>query len=202
VPDDCALQFAPVTLEGAGIRLEAMRPAHADLFWEAAGDACGEIFRWFPWRLHTREDFRRFVDRRLAEQASGLAVFFATVEQNSGKVIGGTAFLNGDAANRRIEIGSTWLVPAWQRTAANTAAKLLMMRHAFENWNCVRVEFKTDARNQQSRTAILRLGAQEEGILRQHVVCWDGHLRDTVYFSVLDSEWPAVKAKLASRLPR
>ena len=197
-----ATKFAPVTLQGSAIRLEPMLSSHADLFWEAAGDASEEIFRWFPWRLHSHEDFRRFVDRWLVEQARGLAVCFATVEQNSGVVIGGTSFLNIDAANRRVEIGSTWLVPKWQRTAANTEAKLLMMRHAFENWNCIRVELKTDARNQRSRAAILRLGAKEEGILRQHVVCWDGYLRDTVYFSVLNSEWPAVEAKLAARLSR
>ena len=200
--DAHAQQFVPVILEGAAIRLEPMQAHHADLFFEATGDARHEIFRWYPWRLHTREDFRWFVDRGLADQARGWAVPFATVERSSGTVIGSTWFFNIDAANRRVEIGSTWLVPAWQRTVANTEAKFLMLRHAFEHWGCVRVELKTDARNQRSRAAILRIGAKEEGILRQHMVCWDGHKRDTAYFSILDSEWPAVKAQLAARLAR
>jgi len=189
-----------IRLEGNVVRLDPMRADHADLFWEAACGAREEIFRWYPWRFESREDFVAFVERGLAEQARGLTIPFATVERASGKVIGGTRYLNIDAANRRVEIGSSWLVPAWQRTPANTEAKYLMLRHAFEQLGCVRVEFKTDAMNQQSRNAIRRLGAKEEGILRQHIVCWDGRLRDTVYFSILDSEWPAVKAKLEARL--
>jgi RimJ/RimL family protein N-acetyltransferase len=127
-------------------------------------------------------------------------VVFATVEQKSGRAIGSTRFMNIDRTNRRVEIGSTWIAPAWQRTAVNTEAKYLMLRHAFEVWGCVRVELKTDALNQKSRNAILRLGAQEEGTLRRHLVTSTGRVRDTVYFSILDNEWPAVRAKLKAKL--
>jgi len=104
--------------------------------------------------------------------------------------------MNIDRANRHVEIGSTWIAPAWQRTAVNTEAKFLMLRHAFEVWQYTRVELKTDALNQKSRAAILRIGAREEGTLRRHVVTWTGRVRDSVYFSILDSEWPEVKARL------
>jgi RimJ/RimL family protein N-acetyltransferase len=104
--------------------------------------------------------------------------------------------MNIDRVNRRVEIGSTWIAPAWQRTAVNTEAKYLMLGHAFEVWNCFRVELKTDALNQRSRNAILRIGAKEEGTLRRHVLTWTGRVRDSVYFSILDSEWPEVKLRL------
>ena len=108
--------------------------------------------------------------------------------------------MNIDRANSRVEIGSTWIAPAWQRTAVNTEAKYLMLRHAFEVWGCIRLELKTDARNAKSRDAILRLGAKEEGTLRKHLVTWTGRVRDTVYFSILDTEWPQVKHRLKERL--
>jgi RimJ/RimL family protein N-acetyltransferase len=158
-----------------------------------------DIFRWFPWSMRTLEDFRRDVDRVFIEQDAGHSVGFATVVRSSGRIVGSTRFMNIDAPNRRVEIGSTWIVPAWQRTAVNTEAKYLMLRHAFEHWACLRVELKTDALNQQSRTAILRLGAKEEGTFRKHVVTWNGRVRDSVYFSILDTEWPAIKSKLAER---
>jgi RimJ/RimL family protein N-acetyltransferase len=104
--------------------------------------------------------------------------------------------MNIDRVNRRVEIGSTWIAPAWQRTIVNTEAKYLMLRHAFEVWQCIRVELKTDALNQRSRNAILRIGAKEEGTLRRHLITWTGRVRDTVYFSILDAEWPEVKARL------
>ena len=125
---------------------------------------------------------------------------FATIERNSGQVIGSTRFMNIDRINRRVEIGSTWIAPAWQRTAVNTEAKYLMLRHAFEVWRRIRVELKTDALNQRSRNAILRIGAKEEGTLRRHLLTWSGRVRDTVYFSILDTEWPEVKAMLETTL--
>jgi RimJ/RimL family protein N-acetyltransferase len=143
---------------------------------------------------------RDYIDSALEAQAAGTAIPFATVERASGRVIGSTRYMNIDTANRRVEIGSTWLAKPWQRTAMNTEAKYLMLRHAFETLGCVRVELKTDALNQQSRQAILRIGAREEGTLRQHMVTWSGRLRDTVYFSILDSEWPGVKANLEAKL--
>jgi RimJ/RimL family protein N-acetyltransferase len=124
------------------------------------------------------------------------------MDKSSGRIIGCTRYMNIDARNRRVEIGSTWIGKPWQRTIVNTEAKYLMLRHAFETLGCVRVELKTDALNTRSRNAILRIGAKEEGTLRRHVLTWDGRMRDTVYFSILDSEWPAVKAELERKLGR
>jgi len=190
----------PVTLEGSFVRLEPVRRDHAELFWDAAKNSLEDIFRWIPYAMKTREDFRTLIDKAFAEQERGESVVFATVERSSGRVVGSTRFMNIDCANRRVEIGSTWIAPAWQRTAVNTEAKYLMLRHAFEVWGCIRVELKTDALNQKSRTAILGIGAKEEGTLRRHLVTWTGRVRDTVYFSILDNEWPGVKAALESRL--
>jgi RimJ/RimL family protein N-acetyltransferase len=142
---------------------------------------------------------RDYIDSALAAQAAGTAIPFATVERASGRVVGSTRFMNIDVANRRVEIGATWIAKPWQRTAINTEAKYLMLRHAFETLGCVRVELKTDALNLRSRAAILRIGAREEGTLRQHMVTWRGRLRDSVYFSILDSEWAGVKGDLEAK---
>lgn len=190
----------PLTLEGSVVRLEPIRPEDAELFWEVAKNDLEDIFRWIPYALKIREDFDRLVAKAFQEQERCESVVFATVARHSGRVIGSTRFMNIDRANRRVEIGSTWIAPAWQRTAVNTEAKYLMLRHAFEVWGCVRVELKTDALNEKSRNAILRIGAKEEGTLRRHVVTWTGRIRDSVYFSILDNEWPAVKASLEARL--
>ena len=189
----------PLTLEGSIVRLEPIRPDHAELFWNVAKDSVDEIFQWIPYRMKSREDFQQGVAKALNEQERGESVVFATVERNSGRVIGSTRFMNIDRANRRVEIGSTWIAPSWQRTAVNIEAKYLMLRHAFEVWKCIRVELKTDALNQKSRNAILRIGAKEEGTLRRHVITWTGRVRDSVYFSILDNEWPEAKAKLERR---
>jgi RimJ/RimL family protein N-acetyltransferase len=138
----------------------------------------------------------------LEEQARGVSLPFATIEKSSGKIVGSTRFGNIDAKNLRAEIGWTWLNPKWQRTFVNTGAKLLMLTHAFETWKCIRVELKTDALNEKSRSAILRLGAKQEGIFRQHMICGSGRLRDTVYFSILDNEWQSVKENLLQKLGR
>jgi N-acetyltransferase len=185
-----------ITLEGSVIRLEPIRCEHAQLFWNAAKDALDNIFQWIPYRMKTAEDFEHLVEKALGEQERGESVVFATVERGSGQLIGSTRFMNIDRANRRVEIGSTWIASAWQRTAVNTETKYLMLRHAFEVWQCMRVELKTDALNQRSRNAILRIGAKEEGILRKHLITWTGRVRDTVYFSILDTEWPEVKTVL------
>ena len=190
----------PLALEGSVVRLEPIRPNHAQLFWEAAKDALDDIFRWIPYSMKTPGDFECLVDKAFEEQERGESIVFATVERTSGRVVGSTRFMNIDRANRRVEIGSTWIAPAWQRTAVNTEAKYLMLRHAFEVWQCVRVELKTDALNQKSRNAILRIGAKEEGTLRKHLITWTGRIRDSVYFSILYSEWPEVKARLEARL--
>jgi RimJ/RimL family protein N-acetyltransferase len=192
----------PLTLEGSVVRLEPLRREYAELFWEAAHNALQEIFRWFPYRMETAEDFRQLVEKAHDEQQRGESVVFATVERSSGSVIGSTRFMNIDRTNRHVEIGSTWIAPAWQRTAVNTEAKYLMLRHAFEVWQCVRVELKTDALNQRSRDAILRIGAKEEGTFRKHLITWTGRVRDSVYFSILDTEWSEVKKRLEAKLGR
>ncbi|MFZ0321318.1 MAG: GNAT family protein [Candidatus Sulfotelmatobacter sp.] len=191
----------PITLEGAVVCLEPIRREHTQLFWRVAKDDLDDIFQWIPYRMKTCENFERLIEKALGEQERGESVVFATVERKSRQVIGSTRFMNIDRTNRRVEIGSTWIVPAWQRTAVNTEAKYLMLRHAFEVWQCIRVELKTDALNQKSRNAILRIGAKEEGTLRKHVITWTGRVRDSVYFSILDTEWPEVKARLASARP-
>ena len=136
----------------------------------------------------------------LDEQNRGISLPFATFDVASNQIAGTTRFMNMDLANRKVEIGSTWIAPPWQRTAVNTEAKYLMLSHAFETWKCLRVELKTDALNQRSRNAILRLGAKEEGTLRKHMLTWNGRQRDSVYFSILDSEWPQVKARLEEKV--
>jgi RimJ/RimL family protein N-acetyltransferase len=188
------------TLESAYVRLEPLRSEHAPMLWEIAKDHLQELFQWIPYRLESLEDFREFNRHVLDEQQRGLTVPFATFERSSGQIAGTTRFMNMDLANRKVEIGSTWIAPWWQRTVVNTEAKYLMLRHAFETWDCLRVELKTDSLNQRSRQAILRLGAKEEGTLRKHMLTWNGRQRDSVYFSILDTEWPAVKKRLEKKM--
>jgi N-acetyltransferase len=192
----------PLTLEGSVVRLEPLRREHAGLFWDVASNDLDDIFRWIPYAMKTHEDFERLIQTAFAEQQRGDSIVFATVERASGRAIGSPRFMNIDRNNRRVEIGSTWIAPAWQRSAVNTEAKYLMLRHAFEVWNCMRVELKTDALNEKSRNAIRRIGAQEEGTLRKHLVTHTGRVRDTVYFSIVDNEWPEAKAKLQAMLSR
>ena len=190
----------PFSLEGKYVRLEPLRPEHSPLLWEIAKAHLSDLFQWIPYKLESVEDFQAFNRQVLDEQARGLSVPFATFERSSNQIAGTTRYMNMDLANRKVEIGSTWITPRWQRTAVNTEAKYLMLRHAFEVWKCLRVELKTDALNQRSRNAILRLGAKEEGTLRKHMLAYGGRQRDSVYFSILDSEWPEVKARLESKL--
>jgi RimJ/RimL family protein N-acetyltransferase len=127
---------------------------------------------------------------------------FVTIEQSSGKAIGSTRFANIDGGHRRVEIGWTWVMRPWQRTPVNTEAKYLMLKHAFEALECFRVEFETDSLNEQSRLALHRIGAKEGGILRNHMMTYTGRVRHSVYYSIIDSEWPQVKASLEEKLSR
>ena len=188
----------PVTLEGSHVRLEPLREQHYEALCPAGADP--DLWRWYPAPAFTPEQMKDYVRAALDAQAAGTALPFVTIERSSAALIGSTRFMNIDKPNRRVEIGSTWIVKPWQRTAINTEAKYLMLRHAFETLGCIRVEFKTDALNHQSRNAILRIGATEEGTFRQHIVTWTGRLRDSVYFSILDKEWPRVKSALEERL--
>jgi RimJ/RimL family protein N-acetyltransferase len=188
----------PVTLAGRHVRLEPLAQTH-----HAALCAVGldpELWDLIPYRVATPEDMAAYIQSALDAQAAGTALPFATVQAPSGQVVGSTRYMNIDRANRRLEIGATWIAGPWRRTAVNTEAKYLMLRHAFEVLGCIRVELKTDGLNQRSRNAIRRIGATEEGTLRQHMITWSGRLRDTVYFSILDSEWPRVKLDLERKL--
>lgn len=191
--------ITPFILEHNHVRLEPLRPEHAPLLWDIAKDHLEDLFEWIPYKLESVADFHNFTARVLQEQRQGLSVPFATFLK-SGQIVGTTRYMNMDLPNRKVEIGSTWIAPPWQRTVVNSEAKYLMLRHAFEEWNCIRVELKTDALNQRSRNAILRLGAKEEGTLRKHLIAWNGRQRDSVYFSILDAEWPQVRARLESKL--
>ncbi len=192
--------ISPFSLEGAHVRLEPLRPEHAPMLWDIAKDHLADLFQWIPYQLESRGQFQDFNQQVLDEQRRGVSIPFATFERASNRIVGTTRFMNMDLANRKVEIGSTWIAPRWQRTVVNTEAKYLMLLHAFEVWHCLRVELKTDALNQRSRAAILRLGAKEEGIVRKHMLTWNGRQRDSVYFSILDTEWHEVKARLEDKL--
>lgn len=192
------MDLAPVTLSGKHIRLEPLSLDHLAGLCEVGLDP--ELWRWTTAAVRTPADMHTYVAAALDSQAQGTALPFATVELVSGRVIGSTRFGSIDLANRRVEIGWTWVAPSWQRTPVNTEAKYLMLRHAFETFGCLRVELKTDSLNERSRAAILRIGAQQEGIFRNHMVTESGRIRHSVYFSLIDSEWPAVKARLEQRL--
>jgi len=187
-----------VTLEGRHVRLEPLTLAHHVSLCEVALDP--ELWRWTIAKVEKPEDLRRYIEAALREQALGSALPFATIERSSGRPVGSTRFGSIEPAHRRVEIGWTWIGCAWQRSAINTEAKYLMLTHAFETWRCHRVELKTNALNQRSRQAILRIGAREEGTLRKHMTDVHGKVRDTVYFSILDDDWPAIKARLEQML--
>jgi RimJ/RimL family protein N-acetyltransferase len=190
--------IADVTLAGPRARLVPLTPAWLRALAEAAADPA--IFRWHVALMNGPDAIRAWVEKALAERAADRALPFVTLDASTGHVVGSTRFFNIDAANLKAEIGYTWLVASAQRTGINREAKYLMLRHAFETWRLRRVEFKTHARNEQSRAALLRLGAVEEGTLRKHMVMPDGSARDSVYFSIVDDEWPAVKARLEAQL--
>ena len=190
----------PLTLQGRRVRLEPLSLAHHDAL--CAAGLHPALWQWTTSVVRDPDDMRDYIQTALREQAEGTALPFATVDAASRKVIGSTRFANADFAHRRIEIGWTWITPAFQRTPANTEAKYLMLRHAFEVLGCHRVELKTDALNERSRKAMLRIGAREEGTLRHHMVTQGGRLRDTVYFSIILEEWPEVRQRLESWIER
>lgn len=192
------MKIEPITLEGNFVRLEPLSINHLDQFCEAGLDE--ELWRWIPTQISNRQEMKNYIEAALDEQDRGVSLPFATIEKSTNKAIGSTRFGNIAGKDRRAEIGWTWIAKDWQRTFVNTEAKLLMLTHAFETWKCIRVEFKTDALNEKSRNAILRLGAKQEGIFRQHVICQSGRLRDSVYFSILDSEWAQIKKQLDAKL--
>jgi N-acetyltransferase len=189
-----------VTLRGSIVRLEPLQRTHTGAI--ATVGAHDELWKFTMTRIASTRDAEAYVDAALKSAATGTALPFVTVLQSENRIIGSTRFANYDAESRRIEIGWTWLTPTLQRTGANVEAKLLMMTHAFEMLSLNRIEFKTDLLNERSRNALLGIGATEEGVLRQHTLLWHGRWRDTIYYSVLASEWAGVKQKLLERLQR
>jgi RimJ/RimL family protein N-acetyltransferase len=192
------MPVSPVTLEGVRVRLEPLAKAHCAGLAEVGLD--GELWRWIPVPVRTVDEMAAYIETALGEQKRGISLPFAIVEKATGRAIGSTRYGNIDRTHHRVEIGWTWVAPDWQRTAANTEAKYLLLKHAFETLGCMRVELKTDSLNQRSRAAILRIGAREEGTFRNHMITASGRIRHTVYFSIIDSEWPSVKTRLESML--
>jgi RimJ/RimL family protein N-acetyltransferase len=188
------MQIGPVTLEGQHVRLEPVSLAHVPALWRAG--AHEEIWRYLPYAMHSEDDMRARVESDLVEQQAGDLVRFTTVARAIAQPVGSTSYMNIDRHHRHLEIGGTWITPAWQRSAINTEAKYLQLCHAFETLGCIRVEFKTDSLNTKSRQALARIGATEEGTFRNHMVMPSGRIRHSVYFSITNDEWPGVKAHL------
>jgi RimJ/RimL family protein N-acetyltransferase len=188
----------PVMLEGVHVRLEPLAKAHLAGLAEVGLDE--ELWRWIPVPVRTVDEMAAYLETALGEQERGVSLPFAIVEKATGRAIGSTRYGNIDRTHHRLEIGWTWVARNWQRTAMNTEAKYLLLKHAFELLGCMRVELKTDSLNERSRAAILRIGAREEGIFRNHMITANGRIRHSVYFSIIDSEWPAVRARLESVL--
>jgi RimJ/RimL family protein N-acetyltransferase len=192
------LDVIPVTLEGRYVRLEPLTHAHADALVAAASD--GELWNSPVTVVPDAASVSVYIDCTLEAQREGRELPFAIVRRSSGVVVGSTRFRSIDRVHVRAEIGSTWLSAGAQRTAVNTEAKLLLLQHAFDYWGCIRVELLTDVLNSQSRAAILRLGATEEGVLRNHMRMPGGRLRDSACYSIIPAEWPLVRAHLEARL--
>ncbi len=192
------MHVEPVTLEGRHVRLEPLSQAHhGDL---SAVGLEESLWRWIPTPVRTPEEMSAYIATALDEQTRGVSLPFALIEKSGNRAIGSTRYGNIELTHHRVEIGWTWVAPAWQRTAVNTEAKYLLLKHAFETLGCIRVELKTDSLNERSRAAILRIGAREEGTFRNHMITVSGRIRHTVYFSILDSEWPDVKSRLQAVL--
>jgi RimJ/RimL family protein N-acetyltransferase len=192
----------PVVLEGEHVRLEPLAPAHADALADAVVDG-GLDALWYT-IVPAPRSVPGWIDAALALQAAGRALPFAVIRRRDGRVVGSTRYMNVEETQRRLEIGTTFYSASVQRSGLNTECKRLLLRHAFEALACLAVEFRTHWFNQRSREAIAKLGAKQDGVLRNHQRLPDGSLRDTVVFSIIDSEWPAVKRHLAfrqSRLP-
>lgn len=192
------LDVRKITLESPRVRLEPLDESHLPGLAEAISD--GELWNLGVTSVPRPEQLPAFLDAAQSAFAAGRELAFATIDKCSGRIAGSTRFRCIEAAHRRVEIGFTFIGRSWQRSHVNSEAKLLMLEHAFENWQVNRVELLTDLLNHASRNAIARLGAREEGLLRSHMVMRDGRIRDSVIFSIIASEWPTVRAGLQARL--
>ena len=189
-----------VPLQGERVALEPLAPEHAEGLWEAA--QAEEIWAWLTALNESRERFDRWLEMSLAATREGREGVFAVRELAGGELVGSSRFMAVRPADRVVEIGWTWFDPRVWRSGVNTETKLLQMTHAFETLGCVRVELKTDARNERSRAAMAALPAQFEGVLRNHMIVPEIGQRDSAYYSVIESEWPEVRANLERRLAR
>ena len=190
--------FESPVLEGVVVRLIPLERGHLDALCDAG--LYPELWARNAWPVRDRAGMAAYIRKALEGQQAGHMMPFVTTLAQTGEVVGSTRFGNMDLFHKRVEIGWTWITPAWQRTAVNTEAKLLMMQYTFDELYCNRVEWKTDALNERSRNAILRLGATYEGLHRAHMVREDGSLRDTVYYSVIREEWPDIQKRLTDKL--
>jgi len=197
--DSQLIKTQPVTLTGRVVRLVPLSNEHIPDLTRAGMDE--NIWRYMLYgNVDSEEKMRLWVQDILNRQGSGTDLAFTVIHQESGRAIGATRYLDIRPEHRGVEIGGTWYGAAYQRTAVNTEAKYLLLQYAFEKLGCIRVQFKTDLRNERSQRALERLGAVKEGVLRNHMVLIDGTYRHSVYYSVLDSEWPAVKTRLVEKL--
>ena len=189
------MEVKPVTLTGKYVQLEPLSEAHVPGL--TAVGVNDDIWRWLPYGvMRNEDDIRRWVQNLLAQIPSGSVMPFAVIQLASGRVAGATRYMDIHPKDYALEIGGTWYGVEFQRTAVNTEAKYLLLRHAFEDLKCIRVQIKTDLRNERSQKAIERIGAMREGVLRNNMIMPDGYYRSSVYYSILDNEWPAVKARL------
>lgn len=192
------MEILPIILDGRYVRLEPLSAAFEESLIAAAAD--GELWNSTVTIVPSRTDMAAYIAAALQAQIQGLELPFVIIRKSSGRVVGTTRFYSINRADRHVEIGYTWLAASAQRTAVNTEAKLLLLSHAFDRWKCIRVALITDVLNQQSRKAISRLGAKEEGVLRNHMIMPGGRYRDSVCFSIIEAEWPQVKADLEAKL--
>lgn len=192
------MEVSPVTLEGQHVRLEPLSLQHEEALNIAAAD--GELWNSAVTIVPDRAAMVAYIEVALHGQSLEKELPFVIIRKASGNIVGTTRFYDIEATHRKVTIGYTWLAKSAQRTSINTEAKLLLLTHAFDVWKCVRVELVTDVLNAQSRAAILRLGAKQEGILRNHMILPSGRIRDSVCFSIIDTEWPEVKARLVEKL--
>ncbi|MFY0544250.1 GNAT family N-acetyltransferase [Brevibacillus sp. H7] len=188
------LHIQPVTLEGRLVRLEPLSLEHADGLWEAG--KYQQIWTYMSIAFDSRDVVDRYLEQALAAREAGTELPFAIIERSTNRVIGSTRFGNISRHDKGLEIGWTWLTPSVWKTAVNTECKWLLLRHCFEELGCIRVQLKTDSRNVNSQRAIERIGGVREGVLRNHMILRDGYVRDSVFFSILDREWPEVNRKL------
>ena len=195
------MQFlSPITLKGQFATVEPLHAEHHDALIAAVSD--GKLWKLWYTAIPKPENMRAEIERRLHLQQQGSMLPFVIRRNDTGALCGMTTYMNADVANRRVEIGSTWYAASAQRTGINTECKLMLLTHAFEDMHCIAVEFRTHWMNQQSRAAIARLGAKQDGILRNHQRMPDGSYRDTVVFSIIESEWPTVRRHLQFKLGR